>query len=55
MHAPAREVPQAYLPLALTGETRQVVLVVTNLPRTTPDADAGKPVPRGVELALESK
>jgi hypothetical protein len=52
-HAPAREVPQAYLPLAVSAETRQVVVVVTNLPRATPDADVGAPVPRGVDLAFE--
>lgn len=52
-HAPARDVPQAYLPLAITGETQAVILVVTNLPRVTPDADLGAPVPRGVELVLE--
>jgi hypothetical protein len=52
-HAPAREVPQAYLPLAVSADTRQVIVVVTNLPRTTPDADLGAPVPRGVDLAFE--
>jgi hypothetical protein len=51
--APPREVPQAYLPLALSPDTRQVIVVVTNLPRATPDADLGEPVPRGLDLAFE--
>jgi hypothetical protein len=52
-HAPARDVPEGYLPLAFSSDTREVILVVTNLPRTTPDADPGVPAPRGVELVLE--
>jgi hypothetical protein len=52
-HAPPRDVPQSYLPLAISADTRQVILVVTNLPRATPDADPGVPAPRGVELVIE--
>jgi hypothetical protein len=39
MSAPAREVPQAYLPVELTQDTHQVLLVVTNLSSRLPDAD----------------
>jgi hypothetical protein len=52
-HAPPRDVPEAYLPLAISSDTREVILVVTYLPRTTPDADRGVPAPRGAELAIE--
>lgn len=55
MHAPPRDVPASYLPLVISADTRQVILVVTNLPRATPDADAGVPAPRGVELVIERR
>ncbi|HKP64789.1 MAG TPA: hypothetical protein VJV78_48975, partial [Polyangiales bacterium] len=51
--APAREVPEAYLPLVLGPDTAQVVLVVTHLTRTLPDADRPILQPHGVELAIE--
>lgn len=54
-HAPPRDVPDAYLPLVISSDTRAVILVVTHLPRATPDADPGVPAPRGVELAIELK
>jgi hypothetical protein len=54
-HAPPRDVPEAYLPLAISNDTRDVILVVTYLPRAIPDADPGVPAPRGVELAIELK
>jgi hypothetical protein len=51
--APARNVPESYLPLAISADTREVILVVTHLTRTIPDADRGVPPPRGVELVIE--
>ncbi|HKU43059.1 MAG TPA: hypothetical protein VJR89_33095, partial [Polyangiales bacterium] len=53
LRAPARDVPQSYLPLMIEADVAQVVLVVTHLTRTLPDADQPLPPPHGVELTLE--
>jgi hypothetical protein len=51
--AAQRRVPQSYLPVLLTADTAQVVLVVTYLLPHTPDADR-VPLPhRGFELILD--
>lgn len=50
--APLRRTPESYLPVQLTADTAEVVLVVTYLPHKTPDADAPPPLPHGFELTV---
>jgi hypothetical protein len=50
--APARNVPSSYLPLDLPPETAAVLLVITNLPASLPDADLPSPAPHAYELIL---
>lgn len=51
--APPRTVPNAYLPVTLDTETAEVVLVVTQLPLKTPDADLRIDTSHGYELIVE--
>jgi hypothetical protein len=51
--APPRNVPSAYLPVALDVETAEVLLVVTQLPQQTPDADVRVDTSHGSELIIE--
>ena len=51
--APARTVPSAYLPVTLDAGTAEVLLVVTQLPIKTPDADLQADTSHGYELILE--
>lgn len=51
--APARKVPESYLPVLVSSATREVILIATHLPRALPDADRGVGAPRGVELTIE--
>ena len=51
--APARTVPNAYLPVTLDAETAEVLLVVTQLPLKTPDADLRVDTSHGYELIAE--
>lgn len=51
--APPRTVPHAYLPVTLDAETSEVVLVVTQLPLKTPDADLRIDTSHGYELIAE--
>lgn len=39
LSAPPRKTPRSYLPVLLSGDTREVILVVTRLPDGLPDAD----------------
>jgi len=52
--APARNVPNSYLPVTLDPETAEVILVVTQLPEQLPDADVRQTAEHGYELILES-
>jgi hypothetical protein len=45
--------PNAYLPIELDEETRQLVLVVTNLSADLPDADEGEVYERAFELIVD--
>jgi hypothetical protein len=51
--APPRTVPNAYMPVTLDAETAEVVLVVTQLPVNTPDADLSIDTSHGYELIVE--
>jgi hypothetical protein len=51
--APPRTVPSAYVPVVLDAETAEVVLVVTQLPLKTPDADLRMDTSHGYELIVE--
>lgn len=51
--APLRRVPESYLPVQLTADTAEVVIVVTYLPPKTPDADVPPLAPRGFELIVD--
>jgi hypothetical protein len=53
MAAPARNVPNAFLPVTLDAETAEVILIVTQLPELTPDADLKLDSGRGYELIVE--
>jgi hypothetical protein len=46
-------VPSAYLPVTLDAETSEIVLVVTQLPQQTPDADLKLDTSHGYELIVE--
>jgi hypothetical protein len=50
--APARRVPNSYLPVTLEPETTEVLLVITSLPESTPDADTAPPSPHAYDLIL---
>jgi hypothetical protein len=50
--APARRVPSNYLPVTLEPETAEVLLVISQLPDGTPDADIAPPAPRAYEVIL---
>jgi hypothetical protein len=51
--APARSLPQAYLPVMLDAEAYEVVLVVTQLPLQLADADLRVDSSHGYELIVE--
>ena len=51
--APPRTVPSAFLPVTLDPETAEVILVVTQLPLKTPDADLNVDSSHGYELIVE--
>jgi hypothetical protein len=50
--APARKVPSSYLPVAFGPDTAEILLVITSLPASTPDADDNQAPPHGYELIL---
>jgi hypothetical protein len=51
--APARNVPQAYVPVTLEPETDAVLWVVTQLPGKLPDADLRSESEHGYDLIVE--
>ncbi len=50
---PGRRLPQSYLPVMLTEDTAQVIVVVTYLPEKVPDADVPPLLPHGFELIID--
>jgi hypothetical protein len=50
--APPRKAASEYLPIVLERETASVLLVISDLPDATPDADVPKPAPHGFELIV---
>ena len=52
--APARNVPNSYVPLTLDAETAEVILVVMPLPERLPDADVRLDTDHGYELIVEA-
>jgi hypothetical protein len=51
--APTRRLPESFLPLLLEPDTAEVIVIVTALPRKTPDADEPVLAIHGFDLALE--
>jgi hypothetical protein len=51
--APTRRVPQSFLPLMLEPDTAEVIVIVTALATSTPDADEPVLAIHGFDLALE--
>lgn len=51
--APARRTPRSYLPIWLSHDAHAVVLVVTRLPTTVPDADIPTPPPAHYKLIVD--
>jgi hypothetical protein len=51
--APARNVPNAYVPVTLDPETDAVLWVVTQLPVRSPDADVRSESEHGYDLIIE--
>jgi hypothetical protein len=49
---PARRTASQYLPIVLDNDTAEVVIVITNLPDATPDADLPAPTAHGYELIV---
>jgi hypothetical protein len=50
--AAPRKTESEYLPIVLEHETAAVLLVISDLPDATPDADIPKPAPHGFELIV---
>ncbi|MET0386379.1 MAG: hypothetical protein ABW321_10495 [Polyangiales bacterium] len=53
MSAPPREVPNSFLPVAIDTETAEVIVVITQLPKHTPDADRREDGVHGYELIVD--
>lgn len=53
--APVRDVPSSYLPIVLGPEVSDLLLVVTQLPERTPDADRRADTSHGYELIVSAR